>query len=110
MVYQYNVKSINQNMVRYKPGRRGLQHSKSLVILMKFGLQSSWDGGPLRSNRDWHSHIYILERLLQELHEQELEWSEIGGGNPATVVAVQTASMMPEPEQWQYETGAYYTE
>ena len=79
-------------------------------ILMKFGLQSSWDGGPLRSNRDWHSHIYILERLLQELHEQELEWSEIGGGNPATVVAVQTASMMPEPEQWQYETGAYYTE
>ena len=109
MVYQYNVKSINQNMVRYKPGRRGLQHSKSLVILMKFGLQSSWDGGPLGSNRDWHSHIYILERSLQELREQELE-REIGGGNPTTVVAVQTESLMPEPEQWQYETGAYYTE
>ena len=51
-------------MVRYKPGRRGLQHSNSLVTVMKFGLQSSWDGGPLRSNMDWHSQIDILERSL----------------------------------------------
>ena len=59
---------------------------------------------------DWHSQIDILERSLQELCEYELEWSETGGGNPATVVAVQTASMMPEPKQRQYEAGAYYTE
>lgn len=66
---------------KYKP-ERGLQHSESLLLLRYLDFNLCRIEIYLRSDREWHGQICILERSQLELREHEFEWDNIGGRNP----------------------------